>query len=48
MEILVKDFLWFIDGHMIPNEGPGFGIELNEGYIAANITKNMEAVSITA
>lgn len=38
----------FIDGHMIPNEGPGFGIELNEGYIAANITKNMEAVSITA
>lgn len=33
------------DGAMYPNEGPGFGIELNEEFIAGNITKGKEAVS---
>ncbi|GGG65949.1 dipeptide epimerase [Kocuria dechangensis] len=28
----------FKDGKLYPNEGPGYGIELNEEFIAANIT----------
>lgn len=38
----------FIDGAMIPNEGAGFGIELNEEFIARNITKGMQAVTVAA
>lgn len=38
----------FKNGAMYPNEGPGFGIELNEDFIARNITKGKEAVTVTA
>lgn len=35
---IAKNSPIFSDGKLYPNEGPGFGIELNEEFIAANIT----------
>lgn len=37
----------FKDGALYPNEGPGFGIELNEDFVARNITKGKESVSVS-
>jgi L-Ala-D/L-Glu epimerase / N-acetyl-D-glutamate racemase len=33
----------FKEGKLYPNEGPGFGIELNEEFIAANVTPGKQA-----
>lgn len=38
----------FRDGVLYPNEGPGFGIELNEAFIEANRTPGKQAVSLHA
>lgn len=38
----------FKDGMLYPNEGPGYGIDLNEEFIAANQTPGREIVRITA
>ncbi|MCC6949784.1 MAG: hypothetical protein IT539_18670 [Bradyrhizobiaceae bacterium] len=34
-------------GALYPNEGPGYGIELNEDFIGRNITKNKTAASVS-
>ncbi|MBH0121212.1 mandelate racemase [Rhodococcus sp. HM1] len=36
----------FKDGKLFPNEGPGYGIELNERFIADHITPGMEIVTV--
>ena len=33
-------------GVLYPNDGPGYGIDLNEDFIAANITAGKEAHSV--
>ncbi|WP_404290004.1 mandelate racemase/muconate lactonizing enzyme family protein [Glutamicibacter arilaitensis] len=38
----------FKDGMLYPNEGPGYGIDLNEEFIAANQTPGREIVRVTA
>jgi L-alanine-DL-glutamate epimerase-like enolase superfamily enzyme len=35
------------NGALYPNEGPGYGIELNEDFIGRNITKDKEAKSVS-
>jgi len=36
----------FSDGKLYPNEGPGFGIELNEEFIATHITEGKQTVTV--
>lgn len=36
----------FKDGKLYPNEGPGYGIELNEEFIATHISEGMETVTV--
>lgn len=37
----------FKDGVLYPNEGPGYGIDLNEDFIAANLTPGRNIVRVT-
>lgn len=37
----------FKDGKLYPNEGPGFGITLNEEFIASHITTGKQTVTVT-
>lgn len=47
-EEIAQQTLRYENGMTYPNEGPGFGIDLNEEFLARNLTKDREAVVIVA